>query len=242
MLRCKEKTILFVGPISSGKTTQRILLKTWLSNRTNKFVVSFAIPPFAFITNTLLDLLRKTLSSGTNREVEKAESGSVAFFERTNPKFLSKTMRLIVFFDALQLLILTLSLKLLTKLGVLVLLEDYIPTSTIEYELYLKLYRQTNIANFFLLSILMRILYAVSENSTICIYLHAHKKERLKRSLTRGYNLVDYSKPHDKIRESMLYDAAKNFCKKTIYIDNSEMDIRSTFQAILEQLKNEYSF
>ena len=239
MLHCKEKIILFVGPISSGKTTQRILLKTWLSNRINKFVVSFAIPPFAFVTNTVLDLLRKTLTLGIR---EKVESGSVAFFERTNPKFLSKTMHLIVFFDALQLFILTLWIKLLTKLGILVLLEDYIPASTIEYELYLKLYGQTNIENFYPLSILMRILYAGSKNSTICIYLHAHKKERLKRSLTRGHNLVDYSKPHDKVRKSMLYERTKIFCKKTIYIDNSEMDIRSTFQAILEQLKNEYSF
>jgi len=233
MLHFKEKIILFVGPISSGKTTQRMLLKTWLSNRTNKCVVSFAIPPFAFITNTVLDLLRKTLTLGITKKVE---SGSVAFFERTNPQFVNKTMHLIVFFDALQLLILTLWIKLLTKLGILVLLEDYIPASTIEYELYLKLYGQTNIANFFPLSILMRILYAVSENSTICIYLDARKKERLKRSLTRGHDLVDYSKPHDKVRESMLYDATKNFSKKTIYIDDSEMDIRSTFQAILEQL------
>ena len=239
MLHHKEKIILFVGPISSGKTTQRMLLKTWLSNRTNKFVVSFAIPPLAFITNLMLGILRKTLISGTTKKVEKFKLGPVAFFERANPEFLSKTIHLIILFDVLQLLIVNLSIKLLTKLGILVLLEDYIPVHIIEYELYLKLYKKTNIMNFFPLSILMRILYAKSKNTIICVYVYAHKKERLKRSLMRGYDLVDYKKPHDKIRESMLYEITKNFCKKIIYINNSDLDIRLTFQTILNRLSNE---
>ena len=242
MLPYKEKIILFVGPISSGKTTQRALLKTWLKNRTNRFVFSFTIPPFAFVTHFMLDILRKILILGVKTKVEHVKSGAVAFFERINPDFLKKTIHILVLIDALQLLILTLLIKLLMKFGVLFILEDYVPVNTVEYEVYLKLYKKTDIKSLLPLSVLMRILYSSYKNPIICIYLHANKRERLRRSLRRGYSLVDYSTPHDKVRESLLCKVSKNFCEKTIIVDNTSLDVRSTFQTIIKRLNNEYGF
>jgi hypothetical protein len=230
------KIYSFVGPIASGKTTQRKMLKKYLDEYVSVKVFSFNIPPFIFISDLLLCFLRLILDR-TKIPVKKYIT-NFAYFEQNFPKLLIKLINFIIILDSLQLLIFTFLFRSMIVTGAYLILEDYPITNIIEYQLYYESYNKRSIFENKYFLFFIKILTILLTNMILYIYLNPNKKIRYIRSKKRGKNIVRLDLAHDKIREKKLYEYLddKNYNLNTIIVNNSEQTVKETFKEIILKL------
>src|SRR5438105_6455772 len=132
--------ISFVGPVAAGKTTQRRLVREIL--RVSNHVVSLTYPPFGFLTHHVASLFKAfMLESVPAKDRSNLGAGDpISFIEIRNPRLMRRIIPGLVWIDLLQLLFVAPVLQFISRLGVVILVEDFVPTIYIDHNTYLALY------------------------------------------------------------------------------------------------------
>ena len=225
--------ISFVGPIASGKTTQRLLLCKEHRTRGER-VLTLTYPPFSFSTNIIF-VLHKQLrglqfgssANGTN------QSNAIAYLETHDRNIVTRIIGMAILVDTLQLLFAAVLFSAISRLKTMVLIEDYIPVVLGDHILYSKVYPGIDLRrDRFLILVLHRLIQRIAQkdcDSSVCIYLEAPTEERVRRSKARGYREVKAEILHDRFRSASLKPICLKVWKRVISIDTGTSSPAHTF-------------
>ena len=224
--------ITFVGPIASGKSTQRLLLCKELKTRGER-VLTLTYPPFGFSTNIIFVLYKHlrglqfgSSANGTN------QSNAVSYLETHDMNILTRIIGMAIFVDTLQLLLAAVVFSAISRLKTMVLIEDYIPVVLGEHILYSKVYAGNDFRRDRFLAMLYRLIQRIAQkdcDSSVCIYLEAPTEERVSRSKARGYGEVKAEILHDRFRSTTLKPICLKVWKRVISVDTGSSSPTHTF-------------
>src|SRR5213594_4456847 len=132
--------ITFVGPIASGKSTQRLLLCKELRARGER-VLTLTYPPFTFASYMIFVLCKRLRRHQFKSNANPSnQSNAVSYLEKHDRKIVSRIIGMAIFLDTLQLLLAAVVFSAISRLKTMVLIEDYIPVILGEHILYSKVY------------------------------------------------------------------------------------------------------
>src|SRR2546428_10608667 len=96
--------LTFVGPIASGKSTQRLLLCKELRARGDR-VLTLTYPPFSFSSGMFFVICKylRGLQLGFNANLT-TQSSAITFLETHDRTIVTRIIGMAIFFDTLQLL------------------------------------------------------------------------------------------------------------------------------------------
>src|SRR5437867_1106684 len=231
--------ITFVGPIASGKSTQRLLLWKELKTR-GKSVLNLTSPPFGFSTNMIFVLCKhlrglqfRSVANHTN------QSNAIRYLETHDTNIVTRIIGIAILVDTLQLLFAAVLLSAISRLKTMVLIEDYIPVVLGEHILYSKVYARKDFRRDRFLIMLYRLIQRVALkdcDSSVCVYLEAPTEERVRRSRARGYREVKTEILHDRFRSASLKPICLKVWKRVISIDTGKSSPAHTFICISQLL------
>mgnify|MGYP001773439471 FL=1 len=207
----RGRLIIVDGPIASGKTTVKAIIKELLRGRAWAITQS----PFALITY----LLTKTIVALIlNKQCEGAYP--ISCLKTKRPLLLAKLLNILVMLDLIQSIAIAAASKILNTMGINVVIEDYTPTIILDHILYKKLYTDidTNnlVANIYEINLsLLQTLKPVG------IYVNADRDVRVKRSIARGYRVVRPETLHDNVRSSILIKVMNATIGQVYMVDNN---------------------
>src|SRR5437867_4264246 len=227
--------ITFVGPIASGKSTQRLLLWKELKTR-GKSVLNLTSPPFGFSTNMIFVLCKhlrglqfRSVANRTN------QSSAIRYLETHDANIVTRIIGMAILVDTLQLLFAAVLFSAISRLKTMVLIEDYIPVILGEHILYSKVYAGNDFRRDRFLIMLYRLIQRIAQkdwDSSVCIYLEAPTEERVSRSKARGYREVKPEILHDRFRNAALKPICLKIWKRVISIDTGTGSPTHTFVGV----------
>ena len=230
--------IIFVGPIASGKTTQRNLLSRFFVSSKARFI-TLTFPPFAFFSNSVASFFKEIVSVSNLRKKTQKGLHPFDYLEDNSPNVLRKTIRQLALIDLLQELVFLFYGTIITRLGFYILVEDFLPPIELDHDLFIKLYSDDQQSKLLpriydrLRGIVRRALPA----RTICIVLQANGSTRLGRSVARGYRRVDIGSVHDKYRELNLELISKSMFEECIVLNTENRLIKEVHLDLLSHLR-----
>ena len=230
--------IILTGPIASGKTTQKLLLQQYFrANGRVTFALTQA--PFSFATYSLLSFITYLLqfSKVNVTNSSKDRKHPLAFLEMKYCGLTSKLIKFFIFVDLFQTTLLLLLVKIFSKLRMIILIEDFIPAIIVDHYIYLRLFKNFKLSDFYTLSILYNFLLStfLKDENIICIHLQGSRQVRQLRSYKRGYRIVDPNSLHDKVHERAIGHLVQILCPKCIMIETDQKTIKETFFEIRKQ-------
>lgn len=239
----KCRFILFVGPVASGKTTQRLLVHDYLSQAKNRtFTLTF--PPFSFLSYSILTSFKwlLLLSRPDLRVYSNRNMHSMAFLEEFRRDLVGRIIGQLILIDSIQELIFLFAVKMLNFLDVYVTVEDFFPTIDLEHNQYAKLYENDANASHTiakrLAEKLKSLIFRSFPTDSACVYLQTNMISRYNRSIERGYRIVNTRSLHDQYRDSDLEDYSKAVCKKCIVVNTDSHSISDVFRDVVCGLRS----
>ena len=230
--------ITFVGPIASGKSTQRLLLCNELRTRGER-VLTLTYPPFSYSTNMIFVLYKHLRGLQFGSANRTNQSNAIGYLETRDTNIVTRIIGIAILVDTLQLLFAAVLLSAISRLKTMVLIEDYIPVVLGEHILYSKVYARKDFRRDRFLIMLYRLIQRIAQkdcDSSICIYLEAPTEERVSRSIARGYREVKAEILHDRFRSASLKPICLKVWKRVISIDTGTSSPAHTFIGISQLL------
>src|SRR5437867_7023837 len=223
--------LTFVGPIASGKSTQRLLLCKELRTRGER-VLTLTYPPFSFSTNMIFVLCKHLRGLRFRSRNRTNQSNAIGYLETHDANIVTRIIGMAILVDTLQLLFAAVLFSAISRLKTMVLIEDYIPVILGEHILYSKVYAGNDFRRDRFLPILYRLIQRIAQkdyDSSVCIYLEAPTEERVSRSKARGYREVKAETLHERFRNASLKPICLKVWKRVISIDTGTSSPAHTF-------------
>ncbi len=232
-------TVIFVGPIASGKTTQRLLLSKFLAeSKMRAFTLTF--PPFAFFTYALASIFKRIISISNVRSAAMQDTNihPLDFLDEHAPRVLRRIIAQLTLVDSMQEIAFLMLAKILTSLGFCILIEDFTPTIELDHELFIQMYADNEKSRRLLRfrNMLTDIIQRMLPSRCVCVILQAKVPTRLERSVRRGYRMVDAGSIHDERREANLEKISRSMFEECILINTDGLSIKEVFQNLFYHL------
>jgi len=135
----------------------------------------------------------------------------------------------------LQALMILFLVKIFSKLGFVVLIEDFVPTIMLDHIGYFRLYRNSVVSSNRILAGTSKILlhtFVGRTNDLACIYLEGSCQTRLSRSQKRGFRIVEPRTFHDRIHGKALLPLISKLCTSMVIIDTNNKSVKEVFHEI----------
>ncbi|MGC8543364.1 MAG: hypothetical protein ACP5NQ_05440, partial [Vulcanisaeta sp.] len=128
----RGRLIIIDGPIASGKTTIKYMVKELLRRPS----IAITQSPYALLTYAVT----KALITLTTKDKRAKDIYPLTYLEIAKPQLLTKILKLLIAIDLLQSIIIATASKIMNLMGINVLIEDYLPTIILDHILYRRLY------------------------------------------------------------------------------------------------------
>ncbi|MDG6994635.1 MAG: hypothetical protein JRN52_01825 [Nitrososphaerota archaeon] len=237
--RRPSEMIIFVGPIASGKTTQRMMLFRYMSDSQRVFTLTF--PPFAFLSHSIAGTVARFVSLPRIRTLSNADlnEDSLDLLADYAPAALQKIIGQLALMDLVQVVAFLFSARILRSLGFSILIEDFLPAIKLDHDLFFNLYQDhtkssgiTGLYNY-----LGHLTERISPMRPVCVILQATANTRHARSVGRAYRIVDVASTHDQNRELNLEKVSRSLFEECIVIDTDNLSREEVFESLLYHLR-----
>jgi hypothetical protein len=166
-----------------------------------------------------------------------ASKNPISVIEIQNPVLMRRIIALLVQIDLVQLLFVAAVLQLVSRLGFVILVEDFAPTIMVDHNTYLKTYGHTSVMDTHFIRRLHELVrsFALASQGgrSLCVYLWSTEKERQKRSEARGFRIADISTLHDSERGEVLRSSLPCYCRSVLNLDTTAVSPETIAQRIV---------
>lgn len=219
--------IVFAGTVGAGKSTQMRFLVSMLKSRGLKVRITFIKTGHIF-AHLLETLLAKMLVS------RRKDVCSIRALIEYKSFIFRKLFRLWLILDMLSISIrFFFSVYLPSKMGQIILIEEYIPATIADY-IYLAKTMNLPVKNIiFAINYMLRLLHM--RNPTLTIFLDARDSFLVER--WRRRKSLNEKADYLKMQRTLLLNLSKNLSRNFIHIDTTNKTIKEAHRLIVNHLK-----
>jgi hypothetical protein len=228
----RARFIVIDGPIAGGKSTVKYIIRKFIGGK----ALTITQSPYALITYAVAMVITRLVGNNGG-------TYPITYLEVRNPNLLGKLIKLFVVIDALQSVIIAVISKILIRLGVSVVVEDYVPAIMHDHIFYNTLYSNHRLSKDPIIRTLHEMTIASMNNlNPLIIYVDADVKTRFIRSIKRGFRIVSPETLYDTARRRLLIKVARMLINddQVLIVDNNG-PITNTKRQVIEILHKVYN-